>query len=211
LLRAMLIPSYYKTTIPSTNTTSVDTTILNLSHISALFLIVLITHRPEAAEEAEKEFSDISPTTALCLLLIYTCLVAVFSELLVGSIDGFTASANISKSFVGIILLPIVGNAVEHVTAVRVAYKNNMELAMGVAVGSATQISLMVVPVAVIAGWIMDQPMTLAFNGFEAMTYLFSILIVYVVVSDGSSNWLEGSVLLTIYGLIGLALLEIGD
>ena len=84
-----------------------------------------------------------------------------------------------------------------------------MELAMGVAVGSATQISLFVVPVCVLAGWIMEQPLTLAFNAFEAMTYIFSVLVVYVIIADGRSNWLEGSILLTMYCLVGVALLEI--
>ncbi|RHY17454.1 hypothetical protein DYB32_010517, partial [Aphanomyces invadans] len=134
---------------------------------------------------------------------------AFLSEYLVSSVDDLTKSSGIPKAFIGIIVLPIVGNAVEHITALKVAYKNNMELAMGVAVGSATQISLFVVPVCVIAGWIMGQPMTLAFNTFEALTYVFTTLIVYVIVADGKSNWLEGSMLLTLYILVGLSLLEI--
>eukprot|EP00808_Paulinella_micropora_P028652 g73436.t1 len=103
-----------------------------------------------------------------------------------------------------------VGNAVEHVTAVKVAYHGKMELAMGVAVGSATQVALFVVPVVVMAGWIMGQPMSLAFARFQIVMYLMSVLIVYAVIADGKSNWLEGSLLLTCYVLIAGALLYIG-
>ncbi|CAK4669450.1 hypothetical protein LEN26_005640 [Aphanomyces euteiches] len=216
---AMLVPSYYLNNLTdSKNDASVVSSVVNLSHISAIFLVLmyiqlmvyqLVTHRTVEEKKEEEELPDLSFASSLVVLLLATALVAVFSEFLVGSVDGFTESANIPKAFVGLILLPIVGNAVEHITALRVAYKDNMELAMGVAVGSATQIALFVTPVCVIAGWIMSQPMTLAFNNFEAMTYIFSTLIVYVIVADGSSNWLEGSILLTMYCLIGLALLEI--
>ncbi|RLO05520.1 hypothetical protein DYB28_005356 [Aphanomyces astaci] len=216
---AMLVPSYYLDSIVA-NETKADhaAAVLNLSHISAIFLVImyvqlmvyqLVTHRAAEDKKEEYELPELSFASSLIVLLLATLLVAVFSEFLVGSVDGFTESASIPKGFVGLILLPIVGNAVEHITALRVAYKDNMELAMGVAVGSATQIALFVTPVCVIAGWIMGVPMTLAFNSFEAMTYIFSTLIVYVIVADGSSNWLEGSILLTLYSLIGLALLEI--
>ncbi|KAF0693757.1 Aste57867_15331 [Aphanomyces stellatus] len=218
---AMLVPSYYLNSLKDENPTAVAShhaAVLNLSHISAIFLILtyiqlmvfqLVTNRADETQKEDHELPELSFTSSIVILLLATGTVAVFSEFLVASIDGFTVSANIPKAFVGLILLPIVGNAVEHITALRVAYKDNMELAMGVAVGSATQIALFVTPVAVIAGWIMGQPMTLAFNSFEAMTYIFSTLIVYVVAVDGKSNWLEGSILVTMYCLIGLALLEI--
>ncbi|KDO32542.1 calcium/proton exchanger [Saprolegnia parasitica CBS 223.65] len=207
-----------------------DKAVLSLSHISAIFLIAmyiqlmvfqLYTHRPSNEKKKNDEDNDngengededepeLSVWGSVLLLGVSTALVAVLSEFLVSSVDGFTEKADIPKSFVGIILLPIVGNAVEHLTAVKVALKNNMELAMGVAVGSATQISLFVVPVCVVAGWIMGQPMTLAFPTFEALSYIISVVVVYAIVVDGKSNWLEGSMLLTLYFLIGVALLEI--
>jgi Ca2+:H+ antiporter len=235
---AMLVPSFYLYAKPVSSDNPLidkildgtsDSNVVSLSHISALFLIVmyllllyyqLFTHREEphnAANQDEEDKADnddleepaFSLTGSMILLLAATILVSIFSELLVSSIDGFTKTASIPKSFVGLILLPIVGNAVEHICAVRVALKNNMELALGVAVGSATQISLFVVPVCVVAGWIMDVPMTLAFNAFEAITYIISTIIVYVIVADGKSNWLEGAMLIILYCLVGVALLEI--
>ncbi|KAF0686498.1 Aste57867_21685 [Aphanomyces stellatus] len=159
-------------------------------------------------DDAEDE-PQMSFWASLLVLAVSTAFVSVHSQFLVGSVEGFTKHANVSSSFVGIILLPIVGNAVEHVTAIKVAFKNNMELALGVAVGSAAQISLFVVPFCVVTGWIMGQPMSLAFTTFEAVTYVVSVVIVYTVISNGTSNWLEGCMLLTLYSLIGVALLLI--
>ncbi|OQS05963.1 dynein heavy chain [Thraustotheca clavata] len=216
---AMLVPSYYQYANFSDSLESREKAVLNLSHISALFLIAmylqlmffqLYTHRPshekkkndDSSEENEDDDEpELSMWGSIILLGVSTLFVAILSEYLVSSVNGFTEKAGVNKSFVGIILLPIVGNAVEHLTAVKVALKNNMELAMGVAVGSATQISLFVVPVAVVAGWIMDKNMTLAFPTFEALSYVISVVVVYAIVVDGKSNWLEGSMLLTMYCL----------
>ncbi|EQC30970.1 calcium/proton exchanger [Saprolegnia diclina VS20] len=215
---AMLVPSYYQSTMTHDTQLEHEQAVLGLSHISAIFLVLmyaqllffqLYTHKAEVDEKEEEHKPALSMASSMIILCLATVAVAFFSEWLVSSVDEVTETSGIPKAFIGIILLPIVGNAVEHITALKVAYKNNMELAMGVAIGSATQISLFVVPVCVIAGWIMGQPMTLAFNTFEALTYIFSTLIVYVIVADGKSNWLEGSMLLTLYCLVGLSLLEI--
>ncbi|OQR80871.1 Ca2 :Cation Antiporter (CaCA) Family [Achlya hypogyna] len=215
---AMLVPTYYQETKTHDSEIEHDEAVLSLSHISAIFLVLmyaqlmyfqLVTHKPEDEEKEEEHKPALSMSSSMIILCLATVAVAFFSEFLVSSVNEVTETSGIPKDFIGIILLPIVGNAVEHITALKVAYKNNMELAMGVAVGSATQISLFVVPVCVIAGWIMGEKMTLAFKTFEALTYIFATLIVYVVVADGKSNWLEGSMLLTLYCLVGLSLLEI--
>ena len=196
------------------------TSVLTMSRIAAIFLFFMYiqllwfqlkTHVHLFSDEDEAEEAEMSLAMSALLLFLATLLVALFSEFLVSSIDGFAQQWSISKSFIGVIVLPIVGNAVEHVTAVKVALNGKMELAMGVAVGSATQISLFVVPVVVIAGWIMNQPMSLAFPIFDVIIYLMAILIVYGVVADGKSNWLEGSMLLTAYGLTAVAFLWIKE
>ncbi|CAK4618211.1 hypothetical protein LEN26_016346 [Aphanomyces euteiches] len=215
---AMLIPSYYAQSRSGfASDQAIEIAVLSLSRLSAIFLVLmyaqlmffqLVTHKAtELGGEGHRP--SISMLGATIVLLVATVAVAFLSEYLVSSVDELTSTSGIPKAFIGIVVLPIVGNAVEHITALKVAYKDNMELAMGVAVGSATQISLFVVPVCVIAGWLMNVNMTLAFNTFEALTYIFSTLIVYVIVADGKSNWLEGSMLLTLYVLVGLALLEI--
>jgi Ca2+:H+ antiporter len=156
------------------------------------------------ASRQSGEEPTLSLGASLFGLGVTTLLVAFFSELLVQSIDGFVEASGISRTFVGLILLPIVGNAVEHVTAVSVAMKDKMDLAMGVAVGSCTQISLLVVPLSVLVGWAMDRPMTLNFPHFEVMLYIMSVFTVAIVLSNPRCNWLEGSLLITTYLLIAV-------
>ncbi|CAI5736837.1 unnamed protein product [Hyaloperonospora brassicae] len=213
----MLLPSYifYFSDHDSEEIRVANT--LTLSRIAAAFLLFMYlqllffqlkTHADYFEDEQDHadEVVALSKRASATVLLVATLLVSMFSEFLVDSIDGFAAQMHLSKSFIGIILLPVVGNAVEHVTAVKVALNNKMELAMGVAVGSATQVSLFVVPVVVLSGWFMDRAMTLAFPQFEILIYLMSIIIVYAIIADGKSNWLEGSMLLTAYALVAIAL-----
>jgi Ca2+:H+ antiporter len=102
-------------------------------------------------------------------------------------------------------LLPIIGNAAEHATAVTVAMKNKMDLSVSVVMGSSLQIAFFVAPVLVIAGWFMGQPMDLDFNPFELVAVVVAVLIVNSISNDGRSNWLEGTLLLATYTIIGLA------
>lgn len=214
---AMLLPSYIYYFSDHEGEKDRIANTLALSRIAAIFLLFmyaqdlffhLYTHiELFQGDPDDDEIMGLSKRASAIMLFSATLLVAAFSEMLVASIDGFAAQLSISKSFIGIILLPIVGNAVEHVTAVKVALNDKMELAMGVAVGSATQVSLFVVPVVVIAGWAMGQPMTLAFPQFEIMIYLMAIVIVYAIIADGKSNWLEGSMLVTAYALVAVALI----
>jgi len=134
-----------------------------------------------------------------------TILVAFCADFLVGSIDSIVEKTGMSKTFIGIILIPIVGNAAEHVTAVVVAYKNKMDLAIGVAIGSSLQIALFVTPFLVILGWIIDAPMTLHFKVFETMAFFLSGLVVTLLIQDGESNYLEGGLCLGMYAILALA------
>jgi len=139
------------------------------------------------------------------LLLGVTLLVAWCAEYLVGSIEGLVESSGISKTFIGLILIPIVGNAAEHVTAIFVAMKNKMNLAIGVAIGSSMQIALLVTPFLVILGWIIGQPMSLHFQTFETVIFFVSTYLCYHTVQDGVSNYLEGAMLLGIYFVIAVS------
>ena len=153
---------------------------------------------------ATAELANLSFGASILGLLVTTLLVTIFSEYLVDSIDGFTTASGISRTFVGIILLPIVGNAVEHITAITVARKDKMDLAMGIADGSCTQISRYVVPLTVLVGWMADRDMTLNFPHFEVILFVLSIFTVSVVLGNPSSHWLEGSLLMTTYLLIAV-------
>ncbi|CAN9108050.1 unnamed protein product [Alternaria alternata] len=157
-------------------------------------------------EEEEFETPSLSVIGALVTLAISTTLVAFCSEFMVSSIDGLTATGGVSTTFVGLILLPIVGNAAEHATAVTVAIKDKMDLSIGVAVGSSMQIALLVFPLIVILGWILGKDcMTLYFDTFQIATLFVSVLLVNYLIQDGKSHWLEGILLMASYIIIALA------
>jgi len=159
----------------------------------------------DAEEEDEPENPDLNPIEAGVVLVLVTVLVAVCAEYLVGSIEGIVKTSGISKTFIGLILIPIVGNAAEHVTAIVVALKNKMDLAIGVAIGSSMQIALLVTPFLVILGWIIGEPMSLYFQTFETVVFFVSTYLTYYVVQDGKSNYLEGAMLLGIYTIIAIS------
>ncbi|KAG9793421.1 Vacuolar calcium ion transporter [Exophiala dermatitidis] len=159
----------------------------------------------EAQENDNPEDQLLGPWSAGVVLVIITLLVAWCAEYLVDSIDAIVEEAHISKTFIGLILIPIVGNAAEHVTAVIVAWKNKMDLAIGVAIGSSLQIAIFVTPFLVILGWIMDRPMTLHFETFETVSFFLASLVVVLLIQDGKSNYLEGLLCLGMYIIIALA------
>ncbi len=139
------------------------------------------------------------------ILVLITLRVAVESELLVNSLEEATQVLGFTPLFTGVILLPIIGNAAEHATSIRVALKDKMDLSVSIAVGSSMQIALFVAPVLVIAGWLIGQPMDLNFHPFELVSVAVAVLLANSVSSDGSSNWLEGTLLMATYALLALA------
>jgi len=167
----------------------------------------LETQEEAASDEpgAHQDGEILSPVAAGIALVVVTVLVSVCADYLVGSIDSIVESAHISRTFIGLILIPIVGNAAEHVTAVVVAAKGKMDLAINVAIGSSLQIALFVTPALVILGWIMDRDMTLHFQGFETVVFFLSVLVVNYLIQDGKSNYLEGCMCLGTYAIIALA------
>lgn len=160
------------------------------------------THR---VPEEDEEEPSISLWGALATLILATALIGVCAEFMVDSINEVTCKYHVSQYFVGLILLPIVGNAAEHATAVTVAIKDKMDLAIGVAVGSSMQIALLVLPLMVILGWIIGADMTLIFDDFQLVVLFVSIILVNYLIGDGKSHWLEGTLLLALYVIIAVA------
>lgn len=155
-----------------------------------------------AADEEDEDEPVMSRTAATVLLLISTALVAVCAEFLVDAIPDMIATSSVSQTFIGLIILPIVSNAAEHVTAVTVAAKNKMDLAIGVSVGSSIQIALLVTPLVVILGWIIGRDMSLYFTLFETVSLFVTAFVVNFLVLDGRSNYLEGALLMSAYVII---------
>jgi len=150
------------------------------------------------ARRGEKE-QALSPKAAVAALLVITVAIAVCADYLVGTVDDLVQTLHINKNFIGLIILPIVGNAAEQVTAVAAAAKGKADLALGVAIGSSMQIALFVTPSLVVLGWIINQPMSLCFEPFDAIVFFLSVLVVCGLISDGESNYLEGSMLVGTY------------
>jgi Ca2+:H+ antiporter len=169
----------------------------------------LRTHRdlfnPPYAEEEEEGFGW-SVRRSVIMLFVAGLAVGLMSEILVGSISEASEAIGLSEFFIGVIVVAIVGNAAEHWVAVLVAYKNKMDLAVNIAIGSAAQIALFVAPVLVIASFFIGVgPMPLVFNGFELGALLMAILAAQVVTHDGESNWFEGVQLLALYMILAIA------
>lgn len=139
------------------------------------------------------------------VLVAVTSAVAVMSEVLVGAIQPAAASLGLTQVFVGVILVALVGNAAEHSTAVLVAMKNKMDLALGIAVGSSLQIALFVAPVLVFASYVVGTPLDLIFTPFEVAAVTISVLAVGFVSMDGESHWMEGAMLVGVYLILATA------
>ena len=198
---SLIIPATLYAVMPQSNHEQAKDNVLVLSHGTAIILLIIYvlylvfqlrTHTDLFDEEngdtsdddgdKEEMASILTPWAAGVALVLVTVAVAICAEYLVDSIDSIVQTAHISKTFIGLILLPIVGNAAEHVTAVVGSLKDKMDLAIGVAIGSSMQIALLVTPFLVILGWIIDQPMTLHFETFETVVFFLSVLVVNYLV-----------------------------
>ena len=169
----------------------------------------LRTHRHVyTGEEQETSHSGEKLWTrghAITVLTIATVLVAVMSELLVGALEHAAETLGLTQIFVGVVLVALVGNAAEHSTAVMVAMKNKMDLALAIAVGSSLQIALLVAPILVFASYLFGTPLDLIFTPFEVAAVTISVLIVGFVSIDGESHWMEGVMLVGVYTMLAIA------
>ncbi|HEY3273854.1 MAG TPA: calcium/proton exchanger, partial [Methanocella sp.] len=136
---------------------------------------------------------------AALILILATVAVGVESEILVGSIEQVSHSLGLTELFIGVIVVAIIGNAAEHSTAIIMALKNKMDLSLNIAMGSSTQIALLIAPVLVFISWLMGTPMNLVFNEFEVVAVIAAVVIANMISTDGESNWLEGFQLIALY------------
>jgi len=141
---------------------------------------------------------------AIFWLAVITFFISVLSEWMVEAIRGAAAEFGVPDLFLGTIVIPIVGNAAEHAAAIIFAHKNKMELSLGIAVGSATQIALFVVPLCIVIGWAIDVPLDLDMHPFETAMLLMSVVLVGVLIQPGQSHWLLGFVLMCAYVVISM-------
>lgn len=188
----------------------VISSILFVTYILSL-VFSLKTHRNLYVAQIDAEVDAARGTTgwsvrrSLVILFAATALVAILSEYLVHAIQETAEDMGVSKVFIGVILVAIIGNAAEHSTAVLMAMKNKMDLAINIALGSGTQIALFVAPVLVFASFLMGTPMDLYFSEIEVLSIVVSVIILSFIATDGECNWLEGVQLLAVYLILGAA------
>ncbi|RIB20870.1 Sodium/calcium exchanger protein [Gigaspora rosea] len=160
----------------------------------------------EHMDEKRKIDHPISIVAALTLLIIMTVIIGFSAEFLVKSIEGIVESHEISKTFIGIILFPMVGHGAKYVASLRTARRGEMNAVIIISVGSATQTALFITPILVLLGWIINQPMSLAFLPFETICLFIAVVLKnYLVQVHGKSNWLEGALLIATYLIIAVA------
>jgi Ca2+:H+ antiporter len=187
---------------------------LRMSEAVALILLVtyglsllftLRTHRRLFWSETQPmEGSLWGPGKATLVLGLATVAVAIESEVLVHAASDATRTVGLTQTFLGLIVIPIIGNAAEHATAVVVARKGKMDLALQIALGSSTQVALLVAPILVFAGVLLGQDMNLVFTPFEVMALALATVVTAIITLDGESHWFEGVQLLAVYGMVAV-------
>ncbi|ONK61183.1 uncharacterized protein A4U43_C08F27080 [Asparagus officinalis] len=157
---------------------------------------------PNENDSDEEEVPEVTLWEAIAWLAVLTIWISVLSEYLVNAIEGASDSLNLPVAFISVILLPIVGNAAEHASAIMFAMKNKLDITLGVAIGSSTQIAMFVIPFCVVVGWIMGKPMDLNFQLFETATLFITVLVVAFMLQEGTANYLKGLMLILCYLIV---------
>jgi Ca2+:H+ antiporter len=217
---SMLLLAVIGLCIPAIFMHSIDSKLISTQYESLsicvaiiLFLVYILglvfsfhTHKDIYGTEHDSAATETkwSLKFSILILVIATVLIAIESEFLIGSVEPMSKSIGLSEFFVGIILIPIVGNAAEHSTAIIMALKNKMDVAVEISIGSSLQIILFVAPILIFIS-LLFKPMSIVFNEFELIALISSIFIVSKVSSDGECNWLEGVQLMTVYFIIAIA------
>jgi Ca2+:H+ antiporter len=210
---ALIIPSLFSHSIGPDNDPRVEALSLGVAVVMivlyALGLIFSLKMANSPITFASTEEHEVkvewTRNQSLLVLALATAAVVWLSEMLVGATESVVSSLGLSEFFLGIILIPIVGNVAEHFVAVQVAARNQMELSVEIAVSSSLQVALFVAPLLVFVSLLLGHPLTLIFNQFELLALVAAVVITALVASDGESNWLEGAALLAVYLILGIA------
>jgi Ca2+:H+ antiporter len=183
---------------------SVGVAVVLLIMYVASLVFALVTHPESSPTTTEEDPPSMSLRGALALLAVSGALVALESEILVGALEPTVEAAGLSRLWVGLILVPIVANAAEHSSAVRAAMREKADLTVAIAVGSSTQVALVVAPLLVFAGLAFGNHFHLDFTPFDISAIGLSVVLVAFIVYDGRTNWLEGAQLLGVYVILAV-------
>jgi Ca2+:H+ antiporter len=211
---ALIMPALFVNTTPSTPSQrivlSAVVAVVLIALYGASLLFTLVTHVHLFRAPAGDEKAEWSRRRAILVLLGAALLVGIESEFLVGSLEPTVQALGLSKVFVGLVIVAIIGNAAEHASAVFFAIRNKMDVAMEISFGSSTQIALFVAPLLVFVSLLMGHPMDFVFSGLEVIAVALATIIVSAIVLDGRSNWLEGAQLLGAYVIIAATFFFVG-
>lgn len=208
---AMLIPSLFSGAIGDETSVKVEALSIGVAvvMISLYGLGLLYSLRDTSATDHHTIDEGVVPhwsmRTSIIILAIVTAGIVWMSEVLVGVVEPVMAQLGVSEFFLGIILIPLIGNVAEHLVAVELAGKNKMDISVEIAVSSSLQIALLIAPLLVFLSLLLGHPLQLVFNSFELLALMAGVVISAMVSFDGESNWLEGAALLGIYIILGLA------
>ena len=204
LMPAMFVltarPTFFRT-----EAISVGVSVILIAVYALGLLFSLKTHKNFFRSEFDHGEPKWTVGKSMGLLAGATVLVALMAEFLVGALEPTVESLGISKLFVGLIIVPIVGNAAEHSSAIFLAAKDKMDISIEIAIGSSTQIALFIAPVLVFLSLLVGEPMDLIFSGFEIAAVAFSSAILGFIALDGRSNWLEGAQLIAAYAIMAVS------
>jgi Ca2+:H+ antiporter len=203
---AIAFPTVFAATVEGNPPTSLSVEVaVVLIILYALYLLYVLRSPEGGAASGGEGHAPFGRTAGLVVLLVSTAAVAYVSEAFVGAIEPLTAEIGISELFVGIIVVPIVGNIAEHIVGVQIAYKNNMDFSMAISLGSSIQVALLVTPILVFLGPLLGHPLDLTFTSLELVALGAAVITTAFIALDGKSNWLEGAMLCGVYIIAAIA------
>ncbi|KAJ0593246.1 putative calcium/proton exchanger, sodium/calcium exchanger membrane region [Helianthus annuus] len=221
LLLMAVMALIFPTVLRVTNTElQIGTSVLALSRFCSCIMLVayvvyiffLLTNQKQdyaslkedspTASSDNEESADITKWESIIWLGVLTLFISILSDYLVNAIEGASVAMDVPVAFISVILLPIVGNAAEHASAIMFAVKDKLDISLGVAIGSSTQISMFVMPICVVVGWMIERPLDLDFEPFETATLFMTVLVVAFILQEGTSNYFKGLMLLFCYMIV---------
>lgn len=202
---ALALPTIFAATTPGTPPTFLSVEVAVVMFVLYILYLIFVFRSPEGQPAGHEHDPQFGRLASFLVLFFATAAVAYVSEAFVGALGPLTEEFGLSELFVGIIIVPVVGNIAEHIVGVQIAYKNQMDFSMSISLGSSIQVALLVTPILVFFGALIGEPLRLVFTPLELGALAVSVIITGFVALDGRSNWLEGAMLLGVYFISALA------
>jgi Ca2+:H+ antiporter len=202
---ALALPTIFAATNPGQGPSTLSIEVAVVMFVLYVLYLLFYFRSPEGGVATGEGHAPFGRVASLALLVGSTAAVAYVSEAFVGAIEPMTEEVGLSELFVGVIIVPIVGNIAEHIVGVQIAYKNNLDFSMAISLGSSIQVALLVTPILVFLGPLLGNPLRLVFSPLELGALAAAVIVTGFIALDGKSNWLEGAMLCGVYVIAALA------